>query len=53
MFRPATSNVCCRKFTDSASMHTLSMLCASSNTTTHSFSSSLLTRLLTLGSSKY
>ena len=53
MFLPAASRVCCRRFTLSASMHTLSMLCASSKTTTHSFSSSRLTSELTLGSSKY
>ena len=39
--------------TDKASMHTLSMLCASSKTIMDSDSSSLLTIFATLGSSMY
>ena len=41
------------RVTDSASMHTLSMLCASSNTTMLSASSSRDTKLATFGSSMY
>uniref|UniRef100_A0A0A9G855 Uncharacterized protein n=1 Tax=Arundo donax TaxID=35708 RepID=A0A0A9G855_ARUDO len=52
-FRSAPSRVCLRILTLSASMQTLSMLCASSNTTTHSFCISLDTMLATLGSSRY
>lgn len=38
--REAAERVASRRLMESASMHTLSMLCASSKTTTHSFSSS-------------
>ena len=51
--RCAPSTVCWRMLTLSASMHTLSMLCASSNTTMHSFSRSRDTMPDTLGSSRY
>lgn len=52
-FRVAPSRVCCRMFTLSASMQTLSMLWASSNTTMHSFCISLDIIPDTLGSNRY
>mmetsp|Transcript_3604 Transcript_3604/g.12886 ORF Transcript_3604/g.12886 Transcript_3604/m.12886 type:complete len:200 (+) Transcript_3604:1314-1913(+) len=42
-FRPAPSRFWLRRLTESASMQTLSMLCASSKTTMQSFPNSLLT----------
>jgi hypothetical protein len=51
--REAASREAGRKATLSASMQTVSMLWASSKTTTHSFSRSRETRLATLGSSMY
>ena len=52
-FLAAASSVAGRSATDSASTQTLSMLCASSKTTTHSRSRSRETIWETLGSSMY
>lgn len=52
-FLAAPSSVCFLMLTLRASMQTLSMLWASSKTTTHSFCISLEMKLATLGSSRY